>query len=157
MIFWRFVIIVQLVGRTVLRFMRSWWKEDFGWKRTKDIWWQANVWAHFWARWENDSNILVHTAKYRLKCFQFFLGRLDSMGAFHLMDWPVRPEFFSLYQWNDLIHVSQISSENGRHVILMLSKFSGQISPKPKFLCSIQQFDRSDRSGRVNRKRPYVY
>jgi hypothetical protein len=29
------------------------------------------------------------------------------------MAWPVRPEFFSLYQWKDLVYVSQISSENG--------------------------------------------
>jgi hypothetical protein len=27
----------------------------------------------------------------------------------------VRPEFFSLYQWKDLVYVSQISSENGPH------------------------------------------
>jgi hypothetical protein len=31
------------------------------------------------------------------------------------MAWPVRPEFFSLYQWKDLVYVSQISSENGPH------------------------------------------
>jgi hypothetical protein len=36
-------------------------------------------------------------------------------------------------------------------LIQMLSKFSGQISPKPKCFASIQQFDRS---GRVNGKRP---
>jgi hypothetical protein len=35
-------------------------------------------------------------------------------------------------------------------LILILSKFSGQIGPKPNVLCSIQQFDRSDRFGRVN-------
>ena len=39
------------------------------------------------------------------------------------------------------------------NLILMLSKFSGQIGPKPNVLCSIQQIDRS---GRVNRKRPYI-
>ena len=39
-------------------------------------------------------------------------------------------------------------------LILMLSKFSGQISSKPNVLCSIQQFDRSDRSSHVNGKRP---
>jgi hypothetical protein len=55
----------------------------------------------------------------------------DTVGAFHLMAWPVRPEFFSLYQWKDLVYVSQISSENGPH-ILILSKFSGQIGRKPK-------------------------
>jgi hypothetical protein len=38
-----------------------------------------------------------------------------TMGAFHWMDWPVRPEFFSLYQWKDLVYVFQISSENGPH------------------------------------------
>ena len=38
--------------------------------------------------------------------------------------------------------------------IIILSKFSDHIGPKPKRLCSIQQFDRSDRSGRVNGKRP---
>ena len=39
-------------------------------------------------------------------------------------------------------------------LILILSKFSGQIGPRPKpvLLCFIQQFDRSDRSGRVNRE-----
>jgi hypothetical protein len=35
----------------------------------------------------------------------------------------------------------------------MLSKFSAQIGPNPNVLCSIEQFDRSDR---VNGKRPYV-
>jgi hypothetical protein len=35
-------------------------------------------------------------------------------------------------------------------LILILSKFSGQIAPKPKRSVSIQQFDRSDRSGCVN-------
>jgi hypothetical protein len=28
---------------------------------------------------------------------------------------PVRPESLSLYQWKDLVYVSQISSENGLH------------------------------------------
>jgi hypothetical protein len=40
-----------------------------------------------------------------------------SQGAFHLMAWPVRPEFLFLYQWKDLVDVSQISSENGPHSI----------------------------------------
>jgi hypothetical protein len=41
-------------------------------------------------------------------------------------------------------------------IILMLSKFSDQIGrlQSPNVLCSIQQFDRSDWSGRVNGKRP---
>jgi hypothetical protein len=38
-------------------------------------------------------------------------------------------------------------------LILILSKFSGQIGPRPNVLCSIKQFDRSDR---VNGKRPYI-
>jgi hypothetical protein len=38
-------------------------------------------------------------------------------------------------------------------LILILSKFSGQIGLKPNRLCSIQQFDRS---GPVNGKRPYT-
>jgi hypothetical protein len=32
------------------------------------------------------------------------------LGSFHLMAWPVRPEFLFLYQWKDLVSVSQISS-----------------------------------------------
>jgi hypothetical protein len=36
----------------------------------------------------------------------------------------------------------------------MLYKFFGQIGPKPKRFLFIQQFDRSDRSGRVDGKRP---
>jgi hypothetical protein len=39
-------------------------------------------------------------------------------------------------------------------LILILSKFSGQIGPKPNVLSFIQQLDRSDRSGRVDGKRP---
>jgi hypothetical protein len=39
----------------------------------------------------------------------------DFKGAFHLMACPVRPELFSVYQWKDLVYVSQISSENGPH------------------------------------------
>jgi hypothetical protein len=38
-----------------------------------------------------------------------------GMGAIHLMAWPVRPKFFSLYQWKDPVYVSQMSSENGPH------------------------------------------
>jgi hypothetical protein len=37
------------------------------------------------------------------------------LGAFHLMAWAVRPKYFSLYQWKDLVYVSQISGENGPH------------------------------------------
>ena len=39
-------------------------------------------------------------------------------------------------------------------LILILSKFSGQIGPKPKRFVFHSQFNRSDRSGRVNGKRP---
>ena len=38
----------------------------------------------------------------------------ETKGAFHLMAWPIRPKFFSLYQWKDVVYVSQISSENDR-------------------------------------------
>jgi hypothetical protein len=71
-----------------------------------------------------------------------------------LMAWPVRPEFFSLYQWKIWSTFLKYLVETD--LILMLSKFSGQIGPKPKsVLCSIQQFDRSDQTGRVNGKRPW--
>ena len=43
------------------------------------------------------------------------LRHTHSMGAFHLMAWPVRPEFESLFQLKNLVYVSQISSENGPH------------------------------------------
>jgi hypothetical protein len=49
------------------------------------------------------------------------------MRAFHLMACSVRPEFLSLYQWKDLVYVSQISSEMDPNIIL--SKFAGQIGP----------------------------
>jgi hypothetical protein len=66
------------------------------------------------------------------------------------MAWSVRPEFFSQYEWNDLVYVSQISSENGPHFSFIQT--SGQIVSKPKRFVFhiIQQFDRSARSGRVN-------
>jgi hypothetical protein len=55
---------------------------------------------------------------------------LGTKGAFYLMAWPVRPEFFSLYQWK--IWSTFLKYLAKMDLILMLSKFSDQIGPKPK-------------------------
>jgi hypothetical protein len=47
------------------------------------------------------------------------------------MAWLVRPEFFSLYQWKDLVYMF-LKYLAKMDLILMLSKFSGQVGPKPK-------------------------
>jgi hypothetical protein len=83
--------------------------------------------------------------------FNFTHGFQVSLSAFHLMAWPVRPEFFSLCQWKDLVYVSQISSENGHHSNVIQIFRSDRSKAQMPVLCFIQQFDRS---GRVNPKRP---
>ena len=49
-------------------------------------------------------------------------------GAFHL---PVRSELFSLHQWKNLVYMF-LKYLAKMDLILMLSKFSGQIGRKPK-------------------------
>jgi hypothetical protein len=45
--------------------------------------------------------------------------------------WPNQTQFLSLYQWNDLGYMF-LKYVAKMHLILILSKFSGQIGPKPK-------------------------
>ena len=68
---------------------------------------------------------------------------LDVLGALSIL---------SLYQWKDLSMFLKYYLAK-MDLVLILSKFSGQIGPRPNVLCSIKQFDRSDR---VNGKRPYT-
>jgi hypothetical protein len=69
--------------------------------------------------WIGKYKAALHPISNAYKTFVLFLRGIrsirNSQGAFHLMVWPVRPEFFSLYQWKDLVYVSQTSSENWPH------------------------------------------
>jgi hypothetical protein len=55
---------------------------------------------------------------------------VETMGAFHLMAWPVRPDSFLCI--NGKIWSMFLKYLAKMDLILMLSKFSGQIGPKPK-------------------------
>ena len=65
-----------------------------------------------------------------------YMELCSSQGAFHLMAWPVRPGFLSLYQWTDLVYVSQISSENGPHSINFIKIFRSDKSKAQTFCVS---------------------
>ena len=55
------------------------------------------------------------------------------------------------------MYVSQISSKKGPHSnVIKIFVFHCFVFHSTNVLCSIQQFDRSGRSGRVNGKRPMI-
>jgi UDP:flavonoid glycosyltransferase YjiC (YdhE family) len=78
----------------------------------------------------NSEYCLIVRALVRWSCESGMLAWVFKTSGSVYGRFPVRPELFSLYEWKDLVYVSQISSE--MNLILMLSKFSAQIGPKPK-------------------------
>jgi hypothetical protein len=71
-------------------------------------------------------------------------ANFQHRGAFHLIAWPIRPEFLSPYQWQNLvcIHVSQISSEKEPHSNFIYIFRLDIYVQSSNVLCCIQHFDR---------------
>lgn len=76
-------------------------------------------------------------------------ANFQHRGAFHLIAWPIRPEFLSLYQCQNLVCVSQISSEKEPHSNFIYI-FRLDICPKLKHFVLHSTFWLV----RVNEKRP---
>jgi hypothetical protein len=58
---------------------------------------------------------MIQVQKFQYSYLKPLQKGLYTKGAFQLMAWPVRPKSFYLYQWEDLVYISQISRENGPH------------------------------------------